>query len=74
MEDLGRVIVAIGLAITALGLVMAFGGSIPGLGWLGHLPGDLHIQRGNVRIWLPITSSIVVSLVLTLLFHLFLRR
>jgi hypothetical protein len=72
--ELGRIVTAIGIAITLVGLWITFGPSVPGLGWLGNLPGDLHFERGGMRVWLPITSCIVVSLVLTLLSHLFLRR
>lgn len=58
-----------GLVLLALGLLAKFGL----LGWFGHLPGDLHIERGNARVFFPLTSMIVVSVVLTILVNL-LRR
>lgn len=75
--DLGRAITLLGLSIVVVGLLISFGPSLPGLRWLGHLPGDLQLQRGNLRLFLPITSSVLVSVVLTLLLHglgLLLRR
>ena len=51
---------------------------LTGLAWpwlsrlgLGHLPGDIHIERKGFTFYLPITSSIVVSLVLSLLLWIF---
>jgi formate hydrogenlyase subunit 3/multisubunit Na+/H+ antiporter MnhD subunit len=57
----GRVLVIVGLVIAAIGLVMVLG--VP----LGRLPGDIAIRRGNVSFYFPLTTSIVVSIVLTLL-------
>lgn len=61
--DVGRGMVVVGLAIALVGmLVVAFGGRLS----LGHLPGDIVIHRENVTIWLPITTSILLSVGLTL--------
>jgi hypothetical protein len=62
-----------------LGLVTALVGAIllwaPGLlGWFGHLPGDLHIERDNGSFRFPITSMLIVSIVLSILVNLFFRR
>jgi hypothetical protein len=53
---------------------------LTGLAWpwlsrlgLGHLPGDIHIERKGFSFYLPITSSIVISLLLSLLFWIFRR-
>jgi hypothetical protein len=56
---MGQVLVTIGLVITAIGIVIWLG--VP----LGRLPGDLTIRRDGFTVYLPITTSIVVSLVLT---------
>ena len=64
---LGKTILLIGLAIAAFGLVMMLG--VP----LGRLPGDFHMRRGNFSFYVPITTSIVVSVVLTLILALFRR-
>jgi hypothetical protein len=64
---MGKTLVLVGLAITALGLVMMLG--VP----LGRLPGDFQMRRGNFSFYFPLATSIVLSLVLTLLFALFRR-
>jgi hypothetical protein len=42
-------------------------------GWFGRLPGDIRIDRESVRVYLPFASMLVISLVLSLIFHLFRR-
>jgi Protein of unknown function (DUF2905) len=69
--EVGKLLIVIGLLITAVGLVVTLAGRVP---WLGRLPGDIYIQRGNWSFYFPLATSIVVSLVLTLLFWLFSRR
>jgi hypothetical protein len=64
---MGKLLVIVGLAIAGLGLLVMAG--IP----LGRLPGDLVYRRGNFTAYVPIVTSIVVSLLLTLLIAL-LRR
>jgi membrane protein implicated in regulation of membrane protease activity len=71
VNDLGRTLVLLGLLITLAGLVLVFVGRVP---WIGRLPGDIHIQRGNWSFYFPLTTSIVLSVLLTLLFWLFGRR
>ena len=65
----GLVIVALGVAAVIVGLLLWAGW----LSWLGRLPGDLRIERENVRVFIPFTSMILISLVLTLILNL-LRR
>jgi hypothetical protein len=65
MPPLARLLVGIGIALVVLGLALWL---VPGLGWLGRLPGDLRIERPNLRVYVPLTSSILVSLVLCALF------
>ncbi len=67
-----KALIVIGLGLVVLGLVWQLA---PGLlGWFGKLPGDIRITRGESRIYIPITSMIIVSLVLTLIVNLFFRR
>lgn len=61
--------VIIGLAITAIGLL----GWAGLLSWFGRLPGDIRYESGGTRIYVPITTMILVSLVLTALSYLFRR-
>ncbi len=51
-----------GLLLALVGLILMVGGRIP---FLGKLPGDIHIKRENLEFFFPLTTSIVVSLVLT---------
>ena len=64
---MGRLLVVVGLVIAALGLLMMLG--LP----LGRLPGDFAVRRGNFSFYFPLTTSIILSVVLTLLFSLFRR-
>ena len=69
---LGKLLIAVGLLLVVAGIALTF---VPGLfSWFGRLPGDVHFTRGETRVFIPITSMIVVSLVLTLLLNLFFRR
>lgn len=67
---MARTLVIAGLVLVALGLVLHFGPSVP---WLGRLPGDVRIERPGLRIYLPITSSLLLSLALSAALWLFSR-
>ena len=66
LNPLGLRIAALGLGIVLLGLLVWSGA----LNWFGRLPGDVRIERETVRIYLPIVSMLVISVVLSLVFHL----
>lgn len=69
---LAKLLIGLGAALLALGLLLHFA---PGtLSWFGKLPGDINVQRENARFFFPVTSMIIVSLVLTLIVNLFFRR
>ena len=70
LSDAGRVLVAAGVILVALGLALLLGDRVPGL---GRLPGDLVLRRGGATIYLPLGTCLLLSAVLTLLFAL-LRR
>lgn len=59
---LGVVLVGIGLVVWLVG---------DRFNWFGHLPGDIRVERKNVRFYAPITSMILLSIVLSLLLWLF---
>jgi len=63
----GKLLVVIGLVVAGLGVLVMLG--LP----LGRLPGDIAVRRGNFSFYFPLTTSIVLSVVLTLLFALFRR-
>lgn len=70
MTELGRSLVVVGLVLAAVGAVLVLGGRIP---WLGRLPGDFVFRQGGVRIYLPLATCLLVSIVLSLLLSLFRR-
>lgn len=68
----GKILIFVGIGLFLLGLILSYA---PGIfGWFGKLPGDIRIQDENRYIFIPITSMIIISLVLTLLINLFFRR
>jgi DUF2905 family protein len=71
MNDLGKSLIVVGLLIALVGVVLLLAGRVP---WLGRLPGDIYIQRGNWSFYSPVVTSLVVSVLLTLLLWLFGRR
>jgi hypothetical protein len=70
MSDMGRVLVVIGVITVIAGLVL-WTGLAPR--WLGRLPGDIRIERGNSAFYFPIVTCIIISVVLSLIFSLFRR-
>jgi hypothetical protein len=71
MEQIGRMLVVLGVLVTLAGGALLLAGRIP---WLGRLPGDFVLRRGPVTVYFPLVTSIVVSIVLTILLNLFFRR
>ena len=69
MAEFGRVLMIIGVIIIIIGFLLTFSGKLPYN--LGKLPGDILIKKEGFTFYLPITTSIVVSVVLSLLFYLF---
>lgn len=69
MMDAGKWLVVAGIALVVIGLLVQTGA----LGWFGRLPGDIRIERPGTRFYFPITSMVIVSVVLSLLVNL-LRR
>jgi len=65
----GLLFVVAGAALVVVGLLVLSGG----FSWFGRLPGDIRIERGQVRVYVPLVSMLLVSLVLTLVVNL-LRR
>jgi uncharacterized protein HemY len=70
MAGLGKALIYLGLVLVALGLIFSFGGKVP---WLGHLPGDIYIQRDRFTFYFPLTTCILISAIITLVLYLFRR-
>jgi hypothetical protein len=64
---IGRFLVATGIAIVLLGVVLLLW---PGQSGLGRLPGDVRIERGPLAVYAPLTSCLLVSILLTLVLNL----
>lgn len=70
MRDVGKLLVLVGLLTAAVGWLLWSGW---GRGWLGRLPGDIHLTRGNFSFYFPLATCLLLSVVLTLLLWLFRR-
>jgi hypothetical protein len=66
----GKLLIILGLGLALLGWLLTFSGKIP---FLGKLPGDLRIERGNFSFYLPLGTCLLLSLILSLLAWLFRR-
>jgi hypothetical protein len=70
MTGFGRSLIYIGIVLVILGLLFSLGGRIP---WLGHLPGDIYVQRGRFTFYFPVTTCLLISIIMTLIFYFFRR-
>jgi hypothetical protein len=71
IDSLGKMLILFGVVLALLGGLLLLAGKIP---LLGRLPGDIVIRRERWSFYFPLTTSIVISILLTLLFSLFSRR
>jgi membrane protein implicated in regulation of membrane protease activity len=71
MPEIGKLLIIVGGLILVVGLFLSLGLRIP---FLGKLPGDISIDRGNVHFYFPVVTSLLLSLVVTLLLSVFFRR
>ncbi len=62
---MGRFFILLGVVLVVVGLVMQLGPRVPFLSKLGRLPGDVRIERPGFSFYFPLTSSILVSVILT---------
>ncbi len=70
MQALGKLFMILGGTLIILGAALYFSKSLP---WLGRLPGDIVIERPNVTIYIPLATSLVLSLVLSAFLYLLSR-
>ncbi|MBI1877604.1 MAG: DUF2905 domain-containing protein [Chloroflexi bacterium] len=71
MAPLGKAIVGIGAMLVIIGLILWFAGDK--LSWFGRLPGDIRVERPGFSCFFPITTMIIVSIVLSILLSLITR-
>jgi len=65
ISGFGKLLIFIGVILIALGLLFTFAGKIP---WIGKLPGDIYIKKGNFHFYFPLVTSILLSVILSLIF------
>jgi hypothetical protein len=74
LSGAGRFLLVTGLVVAANGALLQAAPGIPGLDRLGRLPGDIIVERGPLTVFVPVDSSIVISIILTIVLNLVLRR
>lgn len=75
MSELGKILVGLGLVVVFVGVILLLAGNLSGrVPWLGRLPGDIYIDRGNWKFYFPLTTSLLISIVVSLLLYFFARR
>ena len=68
MPSMGKTLIILGVILIVIGLAFTYGPKIP---WLGKLPGDISIKKDNFCFYFPITTSIIISIILTIRFTIF---
>jgi len=68
--DVGRFLIIAGAVILVVGMIFTVADKIP----IGRLPGDLHFGGGRFRIYIPIATSVLLSVVITIIVNFFSRR
>jgi NAD/NADP transhydrogenase beta subunit len=69
-REIGPWLIGLGVVIAVVG-VLAWTGAVS---WFGRLPGDIRITSGNTRVFIPLTTMLLLSLVVSLFFAIFRRR
>ena len=67
-QSIGKWLIIVGLILVIVGVIYFFAGDK--LKWIGRLPGDIRIERDNMRFYFPITTMILFSLLLNILIRL----
>jgi len=70
MAALGKMLIILGIVAAAIGLVLVLSQKIP---YIGRLPGDIYVKKDSFTFYFPLTTCIIVSILLTLIFWIFRR-
>jgi hypothetical protein len=70
-DGIGRLLIIGGVILAAVGVLIVLAPNIP---FLGRLPGDIRIDSGNVKVFIPLGTMLLISLILTLILNLANRR
>lgn len=71
MQYIGKYLIVAGFVLVSIGTVLVFSGKIP---WLGRLPGDILIKKENFTFYFPITTSVLLSVVLSAVAYFLTRK
>jgi len=71
VAELGKILIFIGLLLAILGFVFIFGNKIP---FIGRLPGDIAVERRNYSFYFPVTTCIIISVVISFILWLFNKK
>ncbi len=71
ISGFGKILVFLGIILTAAGILFMFGAKIP---WLGKLPGDIYIKKENFTFYFPLATSILLSIALSVIILLIGRK
>jgi hypothetical protein len=66
MGEMAKIIIMIGVVLVLIGLVMLFIQKVP---FLGKLPGDILIKKGNFTFYFPLATSIIISIIISLILY-----
>jgi len=70
MDGFGKTLIYLGLLLVIVGVIFTLAGKVP---WFGHLPGDISIQKERFTLYFPITTCIVISIIISLVLYFFRR-
>lgn len=71
MNEFAKTLIFFGIVLIFVGLLVGLFGKVPGI---GKLPGDIYIRKGTFTFFFPLTTCLILSLFLTLVFTIFGRR
>ena len=70
MPDIGRLLMLLGSGIFILGLILVLAGRVP---WLGNLPGDIRYEGENFKLYFPLATMILLSILATVILNIVVR-
>lgn len=70
MTGFGKTLILFGIVLVVIGGLLSLAGKVP---WLGHLPGDITIERGRFSFYFPLTTCILISVIISLVLYFFRR-
>jgi hypothetical protein len=70
MAGLGKTLIYLGVLLVVVGVILSLAPKLP---WLGHLPGDISIERERFSFYFPIATCILISVILSLVLYFFRR-